>query len=262
MSKRLLNFSILFAIQPALLTPLPLPRLPGVSYYCKRPSSQVEASESPVVAYNIPPAQSSSESPVTTQHSSFPTPRDDVELLHTEDMQHRAPTVPLSSASGVTQTQVSGYNISRLPKLNIPFFTGDPLTWQPFWDSFNAAIHSNQVLSNVQKLTYLRAQLQGEAARVISGFPLTSDNYMPSVDLLRSRFAKPHKLVNAHMQALIDLPNPSNTLTSLQQFYDSVESHTRSLTALGKNRDSYGDMLVPITLGKLPTEIKRNLARE
>ena len=127
---------------------------------------------------------------------------------------------------------------------------------------FLFGIHSNQVLSNVQKLTYLRAQLQGEAARVISGFPLTSGNYMPSVDLLCSQFAKPHKLVNAHMQALINLPNPSNTLTSLQQFYDSVESHTRSFTTLGKNRDSYGDMLVPITLGKLPTEIKRNLARE
>ena len=51
-------------------------------------------------------------------------------------------------------------------------------------------------------------------------------------------------------------------VTSPQQFHDSVESHTRSLAALGKNSDTYGDMLVPITLGKLPTEIKRNLARE
>ena len=64
------------------------------------------------------------------------------------------------------------------------------------------------------------------------------------------------------MQALIDLPSPSNSLTSLQQFHDSIESHTRSLTALGKNSDSYSDLLVPITLGKLPTEVKRNLARE
>ena len=104
------------------------------------------------------------------------------------------------------------------------------------------------MLSNVQKLTYLRAQLQGEAARVISGFPLTNDTYVPSVDLLRDRFAKPEKLKKAYLQALIDLPNPSNTLTSLQQFHDSIESHTRSLTAIGKNINSYGDMLVPMIL--------------
>lgn len=73
---------------------------------------------------------------------------------------------------------------------------------------------------------YLRAQLQEEAARVISGFPLTNDTYMPSINLLRNRFAKPDKLKKAHMQALIDLPKPSNTLTSLQQFHTSVESHT------------------------------------
>ena len=110
------------------------------------------------------------------------------------------------------------------------------------------AINSNPVLSDVQNLNYLRAQLQGDVARVISGFPLTNNNYLPSVELLRSRFAQPHKLVNAHMQALIDLPSPSNSLTSLQQFHDSIESHTRSLTALGKNSDSYGDLLVPTLL--------------
>ena len=46
---------------------------------------------------------------------------------------------------------------------------------------------------------------------MISGFPLTNNNYLPSVELLRSRFAQPHKLVNAHMQALINLPSPSTT---------------------------------------------------
>ena len=33
--------------------------------------------------------------------------------------------------------------VSRLPKLNLPSFAGDPLTWQSFWDSFKAAVHSN-----------------------------------------------------------------------------------------------------------------------
>ena len=64
------------------------------------------------------------------------------------------------------------------------------------------------------------------------------------------------------MRALLDLPSPNNSLASLQLFHDSTESHMRSLLSLGKSNDSYGTLLVPIILGKLPTEIKKNLARD
>lgn len=63
------------------------------------------------------------------------------------------------------------------------------------------------------------------------------------------------------MQALLDLPSSINMLTSLQQFHASIESHVRSLSLLDKNSQSYGDLLVPIILGKLHPDTK-NLARE
>ena len=86
--------------------------------------------------------------PVSTQRSSSP-PTDLVEPLNTENtQQQRPPTDPTNTATGVPQIPVSGYNVSRLPKLNIPVFAGDPLMWQPFWDSYDAAIHSNSMLSN------------------------------------------------------------------------------------------------------------------
>ena len=152
--------------------------------------------------------------------------------------------------------------VSRLPKLSLPYFSGDPLTWQTFWDSFDAAVNSNASLTGVQKFNYLRAQLQGDAARVVAGFPLTDDNYVHSVTLLKQRFGQPYKLVNAHMQAFVKLPNPVNTLDSRQAFYDSIESHIRALTSLGKSPESYGALLTPIILGKLPNDIRKNLARD
>ena len=116
-------------------------------------------------------------------------------------------------------------------------------------------------MTGVQKLTYLRAQLQGDAAGVIAGFPLTDANYSHSITLLQNRFGQPYKLVSAHMQVLLDLPSPTNTLTSLQQFHDSVKSHIRSLSSLGKDRESYGDLLIPIIMGKLPVETRRKLSK-
>ena len=94
---------------------------------------------------------------------------------------------------------------SRLPKLTLPMFSGDPLTWQTFWDSFYVSIHANRSLSGIQKFTYLKAQLEGDAARAIAGLPLTDANYAHSIALLEERYAQLHKLVNAHMKAL--LPN-------------------------------------------------------
>jgi len=67
-----------------------------------------------------------------------------------------------------------------------------------------------------------------------------------------------HKLVAAHMQALLEVPNPNN---NLRTFHDTIESHSRGLATLGKSEQTYGDLLVPIILGKLPKDVKQNLAR-
>ena len=151
---------------------------------------------------------------------------------------------------------------SRLPKLILPVFSGDPLNWQTFWDSFNTAVHINPTLGCIQKFNYLKAQLQGDAARAIAGLPLTERNYQHSIELLKERFGQPHKLINAHMQALLDMANPNTSLTSLRLFYDTIATHTRALGSLGKSKEVYGDLLVSVILKKLPIEVRRNLARE
>ena len=157
---------------------------------------------------------------------------------------------------------MGGYHVTQqFAKLILPTFSGDPLTWQTFWDSFYAAVHANTTLSGIQKFNYLKAQLQGDAARAIDGLPLSELNYTHSIALLQSHFGQPHKLVNAHMKALLDMPSPTNNLATLCMFYDSVESHTWA-SSLGKSEQSYRDLLVPIIMSKLTTEVRRNLTRE
>ena len=114
----------------------------------------------------------------------------------------------------------------------------------------------------LRNLNYLRAHLEGEAARVIAEFPLTSVNYHQLLDVLRNRFGDQQKIINAHMHALMNLPNANNNITSLRTLCDVIESHVRGLVALGQSTESYGALLVPMVLGKLPAEVRKNLARE
>ena len=154
-----------------------------------------------------------------------------------------------------------GQVAARLPKLTILIFGGDPLDWQPFWDSFEAAIHNNTQLNGAQKLSYLRAQLRGDSAQAIAGLSLTSASYEHCVEVLKKRFGQRHILVSSHIQALLDLSSPTNTLEGLRRFHDLIESHIRSLTSLGRATDTYSAMLVPFLLRKLPVDTIRNIAR-
>ena len=115
---------------------------------------------------------------------------------------------------------VSTFQTNRLPKLVLPWFNGNLLECQSFWDSFRSAVQNNSSISDVQKLNYLRAQLHDGAERVIAGLPLTSANYANSIQLLKERFAQPHKIINAHMEALLNSPSPTDHLTSLRPFYN------------------------------------------
>ena len=169
-----------------------------------------------------------------------------------------SPLIPLSSSQTTSPPNYS----SRLPKLNLPTFSGNPLHWFTFWDSFEVAVHSNPTLGGVQKFTYLKAQLMGDASRAVAGFPLTNSNYEQAVNLLKERFGQPNKIISAHMQALLDLSNHVYQLANLQLFYDTMENHVRGLESLGRSHETYGDLLVPITLGKLPSDMRTNLARD
>ena len=90
-------------------------------------------------------------------------------------------------------------NTVKLPKLDL-------LLWTEVWHSLDSAIHSNPSLSPVDKINYLKAKLDGEAAQVISGLALTNFNYEEAIRLLQERYGQKEIIINAHYTTLMDLP--------------------------------------------------------
>lgn len=90
---------------------------------------------------------------------------------------------------------------------------------------------------------------------------LTEANYVNSVTLL-GRLLWPMPLDNQSTYGGTYMPSLANSLSNLWIFYDSVESHIRGLASLRKSKASYSELLVPIILEKLPTDIQRNLSQE
>ena len=64
----------------------------------------------------------------------------------------------------------------------------------------------------MQKFQYLRANLKGEALRLVDGLTLTDVNYDEATSLLKMRYGQPHKLITAYMKALWEIPKKFMTI--------------------------------------------------
>ena len=72
----------------------------------------------------------------------------------------------------------------KLPKIVLRKFSGDPLDWKSFKEIFEAAVHSSDSISNIEKFTNLKTYLDKSALQAIEGFPLKNENYAAAWQLL------------------------------------------------------------------------------
>ena len=78
-------------------------------------------------------------------------------------------TKPIHVVEPVATSKKSESQV-KLPKITIKVYDGSLLTWINFWGLFEAAVHNNSELSDIQKFTYLKSFLSGEAERAIVGY--------------------------------------------------------------------------------------------
>ena len=64
----------------------------------------------------------------------------------------------------------------RLPKLDLPKYSGKPEDWLHFWETFVANVDA-QDIPEVTKFSYLLSCLVGEAKRAVAGMEFSAGNY-------------------------------------------------------------------------------------
>ena len=150
----------------------------------------------------------------------------------------------------------------RLPNIELVPFDGSVLQWVSFYDSFTSSMKQNPTLSGIQKLQLLRSHVSGPPAKTIASLTLSNENYDKAMKQLKSRYGKPHKVIEAYMDAFLDMPNPSADTEGLRHFYDLLEGHISSLETMKVTPDSYGTLLIAVIMRKLPAIIRKTTQRE
>ena len=126
----------------------------------------------------------------------------------------------------------------KLPKFVLQKFDGDIQRWKQFEESFEAAVHKNERISNVEKFTYLLGYLEKAPLQAVENFPLTNDTYIQAWELLKERYGNPQLIISTHMNELIKLNkvNGSN-VTELRELYDPIETNVRALKTIGTQQE-------------------------
>ena len=145
----------------------------------------------------------------------------------------------------------------RLPRLDLPKFSGDVLKWPEFWDLFQSSVHVRP-LPDVDKLSYLKISMQGEAAQTITGLPITSGNYQVALSMLQDKYGRPEVITSTLYSKLQNLSAASTKFSDLLTLHTDLESLLRQLCAAGEDVDSQYS-LIPQLRAKFPLSVTAKL---
>ena len=147
---------------------------------------------------------------------------------------------------------------TKLPKLDLPTFSGDNLTCISFFDLFKGAVHNNSELLDSQKQQYLKASLKGDAAKLLSSVTVTDANYTVALKMLRDRYQNNLIILRAHVNAIVvQKPLTQETAKDLRQLLETVEEHRLELENMGQPVNQQDVFLVYLITEKLPPETRK-----
>lgn len=149
-------------------------------------------------------------------------------------------------------SQPIAHDTMRLPAINIPTFNGKIEDWPSFIDTFNALIHNNHTLSNIQKFHYLKTSIIGSAADIIKNLTITAENYQPAYDELHKQYENKTLIIQTHIRAILHSPKVHTAnANELRKLHNHIVSHVRALQSLRQPVNHWDAWLVTITCCQL-----------
>ncbi|XP_063827877.1 uncharacterized protein LOC135077272 [Ostrinia nubilalis] len=165
--------------------------------------------------------------------------------------------IPSSSNNDSNQPTVQAPNV-KLPKVNIPVFSGKYSEWNTFRDLFQSLIHSNKTLGNAQKLLYLKGYLQGEAEQLLCNIPITDSNYEQCWRLLDERYNNKRYICHHILKRLLSQKNVTcESASGLKGLMDTTNDCLSSLSNIGIDTSTWDVLVIHIITLKLDLESKR-----
>ena len=146
-------------------------------------------------------------------------------------------------------------NITKLPAIALPTFSGDVLKWPTFWNQFVASVDSNKELPDSTKLSYLRKAIKDPEAEVILNPSIDGpDTYGRLVKELQLRYRRTKKIHRDLVEKLIQLPSAKYNSSDLRKLVDAATNSLECLQTTG--HFSLETFISSLIYSKLPYKLQ------
>ena len=144
----------------------------------------------------------------------------------------------------------TGRSSLPLPKVTIPQFNGDYLKWCQFHDLFSEMV-DKQSLPAVQKMWYLKANVLGEAANLISHLGLSDENYRTAWALLKERYNNRRIIIASLVEKLLNQPSGTGSAAAIKRLHDTTRECILALNNLQIKTETWDPLLIQLLIKKL-----------
>lgn len=146
---------------------------------------------------------------------------------------------------------------AKLPRIQLPTFTGRYEEWPTYKDIFTALVH-NTSISDVRKLHYLKTSVAGEAETLLRNIQITESNYAMAWELLERRFGNKKMIVSSVLKKFCcqkKITNPS--ATQIKALLDNSVECINSLNNMNINTATWDPIIVFLVAQKLDSDTLR-----
>ncbi|XP_053698867.1 uncharacterized protein LOC128745821 [Sabethes cyaneus] len=159
----------------------------------------------------------------------------------------------------VQAEQTASFTKIKLPEIRLPSFSGKTREWIVFRDTFLSLIQQNPNLNSMDKFTYLKSSLTGEALQEINSIELSAANYEVAWKGLQGRYENKKHIVKSHLDALFSLePLRKETCDGLHHLVSEFEKNLQMLDKLGEKTANWSTLLAYMMCSKLDATTQRH----
>ena len=168
----------------------------------------------------------------------------------------------LQEPAGTNQGTVSSQapqtiTLKTLPTINLPRFSGGYEKWPEFRDLFTPKIAINASFTNVDRMYYLKTNVEGEAAELIQNYHVEGDSFSRAWALFKDTYENMRLQVKAHLTKWhATKPASSESAEEIRRIANATNNLIEGMNNL-KRTPICDDILVYFTVDRLDTNTRR-----
>lgn len=146
----------------------------------------------------------------------------------------------------------------KLPPISLPKFKGAFHEWESFRDLFTTLVVNKTNISNVTKLHHLKLSLEGDAARLVSSYAITEENFTIAWKKLTDRYENKRRLVSSHLSAIFAMKAmKKESSLEIKKIISGISTPLAALEVLKRPVNAWDDFLVYHVVSLLDSETRK-----